>query len=143
MHRAMSSRAILIPVCLALLGSAGCGGDSEDSGAKNAQEAVAAYVQARNLDNTAAICDLYSDSLKSSLHASDCESYVAENTSGAAGNLTIVGVQESGDRATATLQSSGEGESAKPVRSTIELQREDGEWKVSSLGPTALPGASP
>ena len=143
MRPSMSWRMLLIPVCAALLVAAGCGGSSDDSGGKNAQEAVAAYVQARNLDNTAEICDIYSDSLKSSLHSSDCESYVSEHTSGAASNLTIVGVQEHGDRATATLQAPGEGENAQPIRTTIELQKQDGEWKVSSLGPTALPGANP
>jgi hypothetical protein len=143
MRPKMISRVPLILACAALIAAAGCGGSSSDGGGENAQEAVAAYVQARNLDNSAEICDLYTDELKDSLQASDCESFVAEHTSGAASKLTIVNVQENGDHATATLQSPSESENANPVQTTIELQKQDGEWKISSLGPTALPGANP
>jgi ketosteroid isomerase-like protein len=128
------TRVLLAAACAALL--AGCGGDDGDGG--TARETAEAYVQARNQGDAGKVCELYSDELIQRLGASDCEAFVREQTAGVATSFTLVRVEESGDRARATLRASAAGEvggGGEHLR--ITLARQDGEWKITDLGPSA------
>jgi len=133
---------VTIVLCAAALATvAGCGGGDGDqtatAPAQSARGTAQAYVDARNGDDAAKICQLYSQDLINRLAASDCVDFVQEQTSGAATKLTLGSVHESGDQATVTILSSGE--SGNPARLTIQLQRQGGEWRVTSLGSAASP----
>ena len=110
---------------------AGCGGD-EQPGAK---ETAQAYVEARNQGDAAKVCELYSQQLIASLKTSNCVAFVQEQTSGTATDLTLVGVKENGDQAKATIQARANGQIANAIAPIeITLTREEGDWKISSLG---------
>jgi ketosteroid isomerase-like protein len=117
--------------CVALL--AGCGG-SGGSDEQSARDVAQAYVAARNQGDAAKVCELYSEQLIKELKTSNCVGFVNEQTSGTATDLTLVGVSEHGDTATATVQARV-GEVANAI-APIELQltRQDGEWRISGLG---------
>jgi ketosteroid isomerase-like protein len=130
-------RLLTTAFCAAALAiAAGCGGGGGDQSAtdpgQSARDAAQSYVDARNQGDAAKVCELYSEQLINQLAASDCEDFVKEQTSGAATKLELGSVQENGDQATATLQSTGE--SGNPAQLKISLERESGEWKISSLG---------
>ena len=130
-HRSIP-RIALVAACAALF--AGCGGSS---GSENdtARDAAQSYVQARNQGDAGKICELYSDQLIQQLHASNCESFVKEQTAGVATSFSLVGVNQMGDQATATIQASVTGEvGAAHGRTQITLERQGGEWKITSLG---------
>jgi hypothetical protein len=125
-------RLALLAASSALL-LAGCGGDS--AGEQTAREAARDYVQARNQGNAGRVCELYSQQLISELGASNCQAFVKEQTAGVATSLTIVGVKETGDHATATLRSTAAGETGSaggPLK--ITLERQDGAWRITGLG---------
>jgi ketosteroid isomerase-like protein len=128
-------------LCAAAVAAAGCGGGGDDSTAtdssQGARAAAQSYVDASNAGDAARICQLYSTQLINKLAASDCEDFVKEQTSGAATKLELGSVHESGDQATVTILSSGE--AGNPARLTIQLERQNGVWKITSLGPTASP----
>jgi ketosteroid isomerase-like protein len=113
------------------LSAAGCGGDG---GEQSAQQAAISYAQARVKGDAATVCDLYTDQLKEQLGASDnCEAFVREQTSGGSvTSFTVRSVKEDGDTATATLETPGE--AGEPVPLTVRLERQDGDWKITSLG---------
>src|SRR5262245_3292944 len=137
-HLRSMIRVLTTVICAAVLvGLAACGGDGDDTtstgAGTSARAAAQSYVDASNARDAATICRLYSEKLINQLAASDCEDFVAEQTSGASTKLELGSVHQSGDQATVTLQSSGE--TGQPVPLQIQLQEENGEWKVSSLGP--------
>src|SRR5689334_12056665 len=109
MRRTWLGSAAVMALCASL--AAGCGGSSGSSN-DTAQEAAQAYVQARNQGDAGKVCELYSPQLVQQLHASNCEAFVREQTSGIATSLTLVGVQQNGDRATATIASGVAGQAA-------------------------------
>ena len=111
---------------------AGCGGGSSDEG--TARDAAREYVQARNQGDAGKVCQLYSDQLIQRLGASDCEAFVKEQTAGVATSFTLVGVKETGNGATAILQATAAGEAPGSGELQITLERQDGEWKITSLG---------
>jgi ketosteroid isomerase-like protein len=123
--------ALIALACFALL--AGCGG-SGGSDEQSARDVAQAYVDARNQGDAAKVCELYSEQLIRKLKTSNCVAFVTEQTSGTATDLTLVGVSEHGDTATATIQARV-GEVANAI-APIELQltREGDEWRVSGLG---------
>ena len=121
--------ALLAGACAALL--AGCGGGG--AGEETAGQAAQAYVQARNQGDAGKVCELYSDQLIQQLHASDCEAFVREQTAGVATSFSLVGVQQDGDRATATIRAIAAGETGGGLV-RIRLERQDGEWRITSLG---------
>jgi ketosteroid isomerase-like protein len=127
----MIRSALIALACFALLAGCGGGGGSDQ---ESARDVARAYVDARNQGDAAKICELYSEQLIRELKTSNCVSFVTEQTSGTATDLTLVGVSEHGDTATATIQARV-GEVANAI-APIELQltREDGEWRVSGLG---------
>jgi ketosteroid isomerase-like protein len=130
MRRGSLLLAVLVLGCAPLL--AGCGGD--DAGEATAQDAARDYVQARNQGDAGRVCELYSDELISRLGASNCEAFVKEQTGGIATTFTLVGVKQSGDHATATLQAAAAGGVSGAGRLQISLERQDGEWRITGLG---------
>ncbi len=130
MGAAWFSRVALVAACAALI--AGCGGD--DSGEGTAREAAQDYVQARNDGDAGRVCELYSDQLIEKLGASDCQSFVKEQTAGVATSFTLVSVQESGDHATATIRATVTGEGGGGGRLRVTLERQGGDWRITSFG---------
>ena len=125
------SLAVLVVGCAPLL--AGCGGD--DGAEATAQNAARDYVQARNQGDAGRVCELYSDELRSKLGASNCEAFVKEQTGGIPTTFTLVGVKEADDHATATLQAAVTGGAGGGAgRLQITLERQEGEWRITSLG---------
>jgi ketosteroid isomerase-like protein len=124
----MTRRALLILACAALL--AGCGGgDGNDE--QNATEAAQTYVDAYNARDFNRVCDLLSDSYRQQLKASSCPAYFEEHSSGAATTLTLVGVQEKGDLATAHIRSESEDGSGNETAGFVRQQ--DGSWKLETV----------
>ena len=135
----MTRRTLTVLACIAALaGATGCGGNGDDQG--SARDAAQAYVDARNSEDAAKTCDLLSDQLKRQVGAANCEAFIKEQSLGAQIHLTLIGVQENGDRATATIESSGEATQATGkskhlrVRVHVSLARQDGDWKITGLG---------
>jgi len=126
-------RIVLAAGCAALV--AGCGGGG--GGDEGARDAAEAYVQARSQGDAAKVCELYSTELISRLGASNCQAFVKEQTGGVATSFTLIGVTQSDGHATATIKATAAGEShseSAPVQ--ITLERQDGAWKITSLGKT-------
>jgi ketosteroid isomerase-like protein len=116
---------ILIPGC-------GSGGGSNQ---QSARDVAQAYVNARNQGDAAKVCELYSEQLIQSLKTSNCVAFVQEQTSGTATDLSLVGVSQHGDHATATIQARLGGSIANAIAPIeLELTRENGQWKISGLG---------
>jgi ketosteroid isomerase-like protein len=131
MRHALIPRIALAAACAALV--AGCGGNG---GGQNdtARDAAQAYVQARNQGDAGKVCELYSDQLIQQLHAVNCEAFVKEQTAGVATSFTLIGVRETGDRATATVRATVAGAAPGKGQLRITLELQNGEWKITSLG---------
>jgi ketosteroid isomerase-like protein len=126
----MTRRVPLILACAALLAGCGGGGGGDE---QSARDAAQAYVNARNQGDAAKVCELYSDQLKSRLRTSNCEDFVKEQTSGVATSYTLLGVQESGDTATATIHLTAGGEIGTAAgKLQIKLERQNGEWRITN-----------
>jgi ketosteroid isomerase-like protein len=127
----MTRPALLILACAALLAGCGGGGGNDQ---QSARDVAREYVDARNQGDAAKVCELYSQQLIRELKTSNCVAFVQEQTAGTATDLTLVGVSEHGDQATATIQARV-GEVANAI-APIELQltRENGQWRISGLG---------
>jgi hypothetical protein len=114
--------------CVAALAvAAGCG----ESDQEQAREVVQEYVDATNSGDYERICELYSESLKEQLGATDCPAFVQEQSSGAETELELVEVRANGDRATADLDAASEQEG--PARIGLTLEREDDEWRITGF----------
>ena len=112
----------------------GCGGGG-GSNQQSARDVAQAYVNARNQGDAAKVCELYSEQLIQSLKTSNCVALVQEQTSGTATDLSLVGVSQHGDHATATIQARLGGSIANAIAPIeLELTRETGQWKISGLG---------
>jgi ketosteroid isomerase-like protein len=131
MHSRWMHRIALAAACAALM--AGCGGNGGGD-TQTARDAALAYVQARNQGDAGKVCELYSDQLIQQLHASNCEAFVKEQSAGVGTSLTLVEVNQRGDTATATLEATASGEPTGGGHVRITLQRQNGEWKITSLG---------
>jgi hypothetical protein len=117
---------------IALIG--GCGGGGS-GGQQSARDVAQAYVEARNQGDAAAVCELYSEELIRSLRTPNCVAFVQEQTSGTATDLSLVGVQQNGDRASATIQARVGGSVANAIAPIeLTLSRKNGEWRISGLG---------
>jgi hypothetical protein len=124
----MLRRTITAMVCAAaLVAATGCGETDQEQ----AREVVQDYVDASNEGEFETVCDLYSESFKQELAVEDCPGFVEENTSGAGGELSVVDVRVSGDRATADLDVT-QGQEG-PSRVGVTLEREDDEWRITGL----------
>jgi hypothetical protein len=112
----------------------GCGGGG-GSNQQSARDVAQAYVNARNQGDAAKVCERYSEQLIQSLKTSNCVAFVQEQTSGTATDLSLVGVSQHGDQATATIQARLGGSIANAIAPIeLELSRENGQWKISGLG---------
>lgn len=116
--------------CAGLLAvAAGCGG-GEDG--ESATDVAQAYVDARNEDDAAALCNLYTDDIQQQTVQESCESFVRRRMSEVGGaKVTLVTVDEQGDYANAVISSTGKGSSAVPA--SVPLQRQGDEWKVGGF----------
>jgi hypothetical protein len=130
----MTRTALPALTCVAILAAVGCGGDGGGGDSGSAQSAAEAYVEASNERDFDRVCGVLSNGFKEALRiTSDCPKSLEELTSGGAPpKLKFLGVQESGDKATANLEATGE--SGQPVQVQVTLERQDGEWRVTSLG---------
>jgi ketosteroid isomerase-like protein len=123
-------RTITAVACAAaLVAVTGCG----ESDQEQAREVAQDYVDARNSSDFERVCDLYSDRFKQELAIGEnCPAFVEEQTSGAAGELSVVDVRVNGDRATADLDITQGSEG--PSRIALTLEREDDdEWRITGL----------
>src|SRR3954447_8237921 len=128
-----------IAAIVAITALAGCGGGGSD-GPQSARDAAQAYVAARNQGDAAKVCELYSEQLIQSLKTSNCVGFVQEQTSGTATDLSLQGVKENGDQATATVQARVGGSIANAIAPIeLKLTKVGGEWKVSGLGGPGTP----
>ena len=119
-------------VLTALISGCGGGGGSDQ---QSARDVAQSYVEARNQGDAAEVCELYSEQLIKTLRTSNCVAFVREQTSGTATDLTLVGVRQNGDRATATIQARVGGSVANAIAPIqLTLTRENGEWRISGLG---------
>ena len=126
--------------CLAALALlVGCGGGSSQSASDVAQD----YVDARNAGDAAKVCDLYTDTLKQRLGADKCAAFIQEQTSGAHLDFRLIGVQENGDKATATLGVSSTTQELPVTARKLQLSlaKQDGDWKIDGFGVGTAPGA--
>ena len=132
MNQQISRIAALVAACLAALALlVGCGGSSSQSASDVAQD----YVDARNAGDAAKVCDLYTDQLKRQLGGSNCEAYIKEQTGGAAFKFQLVGVDENGDKATATVKATAPQELPKGASQLkVDLAKQDGDWKIDGFG---------
>jgi hypothetical protein len=120
--------ASIVAVSAALL--AGCGGDD---GGESARDVAQSYVDAQTSKDFERVCALLSDQLRRQLGGDDCPALLEEQSSGLPRRrFKLVSVNEDGDRATASLKTRGE--SGKPVKLQISLEREDGDWRVTGVG---------
>jgi hypothetical protein len=133
MRQAGIRLALIAVACAALVTGCGGGGGQDQT----ARDAAEAYVKARNQGDAGKVCELYSDQLRQRLGATNCEAFVKEQTAGVPTSFTLIGVRESGDRATATLRASAAGEISGAGQLRITLVRQDGEWRITDLGESA------
>src|SRR6476660_3468169 len=128
MEAAMTRRVLTILICAAALtGVAGCGG-SGGGNDQSASDAVQKYVDAQNRNDFATVCNALSDQLRQQLGGSNCAGFIREQTSGRPRQqLKVIGVTQNGDSATADLELAGE--SGAPVRVSVKLQRQNGDWR--------------
>jgi hypothetical protein len=127
--RALIPRAAVAALCGAAL--AGCGGGG--GGDQSASDAVQNYVDARNQRDFGAVCEGLSEGLRQRLGGSNCERFMEEQTSGLPHrDLKVISVSESGNSATARLQTTGE--TGKPTQLQVSLERQDNDWRITRLG---------
>jgi hypothetical protein len=144
MRRTGIGLALLAVLCSGVAGGvmlAGCGGDDSGDGDQplSAEETAAAYVQAQNAGDFARVCSLLGDPLRHQLAGDNCVNFLREQTSGAPRHsYTLKTVGASGDEGTAYITTVGE--TGKPVKLSLLMERRDGEWKIVGSGPTAPRG---
>jgi hypothetical protein len=114
----------------ALAVASGCG----ESDQERAREVVQQFVDARNDDDHAAECDLYSDSYIDELMVDDCPAFIEEQSSGIDGEERheVVDVEVNDDRGTANVDIIREAEGG-PVRIGLLLVEEDGDWRITGF----------
>ena len=114
---------------------AGCsGGGGNDQG--SAKDAAQAYVDATNRGDFARVCELLSSTYKHKLQiGANCPDFLKEQTSGAPRTtLTLIGVQEQGDHATAHIRSRAEDVVSGAIfDETATFVKEDGDWHLAAL----------
>jgi hypothetical protein len=140
MRRTGTSLAVLALALAAAL--TGCGGDDDggdgDDQPTSAEQTAKAYVDGQNAGDFARVCALFGDPLRQQLGGNNCVGFLTEQTSGAPRHtyrLNTVGAGD--DRATAYITTTGE--DGKPVKLSLSIERQDGEWKIVGTGPTSPP----
>jgi ketosteroid isomerase-like protein len=134
----MIRRASIAMACAAALAVlAGCGGGGGSPDTSSAGAAARAYVESSNQRDFPRLCDVLSDAYKLQLHmGSRCVGFLQEQTSGGGRqSLTLVGVQQSGDQAVASLSGTIRGQNGTgQSQLQLQLQKEGDEWHVTHLG---------
>jgi predicted lipid-binding transport protein (Tim44 family) len=134
----LTGRALIALACAAALtGIAGCGGgNGSDTG--SARDAAQAYVDATNKGDYAQVCELLAAGYKQQLKiAANCPDFLKEQTSGAPRTtLTLVGVQEQGDHATAHIRSRSADVAGGAIANETATftKQSDGSWRLTGLG---------
>jgi hypothetical protein len=119
--------AVIAVACAPVL--AGCGGGD----GQGASDVAQSYVEAQNQRNFEQVCALFSDQLRQQLGGDKCPGFLDEQSSGIARRqIKVVSVSETGDRATARLETAGE--SGASVSLMISLARQDDDWRITSVG---------
>jgi hypothetical protein len=127
--RQVGIRLALIAAVLAAL-LAGCGGNE---GGESARDVAQSYVDAQTNKDFDEVCSLLSDQFRQQLGSDNCPRFLEEQSSGIPRReFKLVSVNEDGNRATATVETGGE--TGKPVRLRISLERQDGDWRVTGVG---------
>ena len=135
-----------LPLTLALLAVAlpGCG-DRTPSDEEQVRDVLATFARSVERRDYQRLCDeVFAPKLLDGLAGIGLPCEVAlRNSLGEVQDprLTVGGVRVRGDRATADVRTSAEGQA--PSSDTLELQRVDGKWKVSALGGAEGAQASP
>src|SRR5436305_3488020 len=127
---------LTVLACAAVLAvTAGCGGGGgSDQG--SARDAAPAYVNATNSGDYARVCELLSSAYKQKLQiGANCPDFLKEQTSGAPRTtLTLIGVQEQGDHATAHIRSRAEDVVSGAIADeTATFTKENGDWRLAAL----------
>jgi hypothetical protein len=136
MRRTARSLAVLAVAFAAVLSGCGDDGDGGGEGPTSANEVAQAYVDAQNAGDFAAVCALFGDPLRQQLGGDNCVGFLEEQTSGAPRHTyTLTNVGAGPDKATAYIVTRGE--TGKPVKLSLFLERRDGEWKIVGTGPTS------
>lgn len=118
--------AVIAAACAAAL--AGCGG-----GGGSADDVAQSYVEARNGQDFKQVCELLSDQFREQLGGDACARFIAEQSSGIPRRqLKVISVSETGDRATALLETIGE--SGRRTNLKLSLARQEGDWRITSVG---------
>jgi hypothetical protein len=120
-----------------VLGASGGCGNNEQS----ASDAAQGYVDARNQHDYPRVCRIYTDQLRQKLTGGlvSCETFVKEQSTGVVpGPFKVLSVHEQGDHAVARLETTGE--SGESVQLKITLQKQNGGWAISALGPFSALG---
>ncbi|MGH2923672.1 MAG: hypothetical protein ACRDKH_06570, partial [Solirubrobacterales bacterium] len=101
---------------------------------ERAREVVQQFVDARNDDDAAAECDLYSDDYLAELAVADCTAFIEEQNSAVDGEERneIVDVEVNDDRGTANVDVIREAEGG-PTRIGVLLAEEDGDWRIAGF----------
>jgi ketosteroid isomerase-like protein len=128
MRRAWIASALIAVV---LAGCGGGGGDDQQS----ARDVAQAYVDANNARDFDRVCGLLSDTYEDQLKiGSNCPAFLGEQTSGAPRTLTLIGVQEKGDTATARIRSRASDQSTLVGNETALFVRDrEGDWRLVAL----------
>jgi len=136
-------RAAALTLVMALTG-AGCG-ESEPTDEEQVRSTLTAFSRATAAKDYQALCDrLLAPSLIADLKkiGLPCEIALQQGLGDVKQPRLIVGdVTVKGKRATADVRSSAEGQA--PSQDTVELERTDDGWRISSLTTPSEPGPAP
>ncbi len=136
-------RAAALTLVMALTG-VGCG-ESEPTDEEQVRSTLTAFSRATAAKDYQALCDrLLAPSLIADLKkiGLPCEIALQQGLGDVKQPRLIVGdVTVDGKRATAEVRSSAEGQA--PSKDTVELERTDDGWRISSLTTPSEPGPAP
>jgi hypothetical protein len=140
--RRMRIGLVVAAVCAGALVGCGGGDDGGDGGGDHqltARQTAKAYVDGQNARDFVRVCAVLGDPLRQQLGGDNCVNFLREQTSGGPHHTyTLTNVGASGDLGTAYIVTTGE--TGKPVKLSLLMQRRDGVWKIVGSGPTAPPG---
>lgn len=132
----------LAPALAAALALAGCGGPSDE---EQVRDTLTDFTKATAAKDYQKLCDqLLAPSLIADLKkiGLPCELALQQGLADVKQPKLIVGdVRVDGKKASAEVRTSAEGQA--PSSDTVELERTDGGWRISSLSTPSEPGPAP